>query len=124
MFNWLKPKKQETPPPAPPPEPEPPAVQEITAKQLKELLAAPEPPLVLDVREAYELPDGIVPGSVHIPMRFIPTRLAELPRDRPIVAYCAAGVRSYHVAEFLLAQGYGDVKSLAGGLMAWQAPDH
>jgi rhodanese-related sulfurtransferase len=116
MFDWLKPKKPESPP-----EPEPPKVQEITAKQLRELLASPEPPLVLDVREAYELADGIVPGSVHIPMRFIPTRLAELPRDQPIVAYCAAGVRSYHVAGFLLAQGYGDVKSLAGGIMDWQA---
>jgi rhodanese-related sulfurtransferase len=54
-------------------------------------------------------------------MRFIPARLSELPRDRPIVAYCAAGVRSLYVAEFLLAQGYGDVKSLAGGMIAWQA---
>ncbi len=116
MLNWLKPKKTQAP------EPPPTDSLEITAKELKALLESPNPPLVLDVREAYELTaDGLISGSVHIPMRFIPNRLSELPKDRPIVAYCGVGARSYYVAEFLLKQGYGDVKNLRGGIIAWQA---
>ncbi len=128
MFNWMKPKKKEAPiatrsdsnrSPAEPPTP---VVPEISAAELRALLKSPTPPLVLDVREAYELTaDGLIPGSVHIPMRFIPNRLSELPRDRPIVAYCGVGARSYYVAEFLLKQGYGEVKNLRGGIIAWQA---
>ena len=120
MFNWMKPKKKEASPT--PAESSTPLVPEISAAELKTLLKSPTPPLVLDVREAYELTaDGLIPGSAHIPMRFIPNRLAELPKDRPIVAYCTAGARSYHVAEFLLKQGFGDVKNLRGGLIDWQA---
>ena len=120
MFNWMKPKKKEASPP--PTEPPTPVVPEISAAELQALLKSPTPPLVLDVREAYELTaDGLIPGSAHIPMRFIPNRLSELPKYRPIVAYCGVGARSYYVAEFLLKQGYGDVKNLRGGIMAWQA---
>lgn len=117
MFNWMKPKKKEAPA-----EPPPSVVPEISAAELQALLKSSTPPFVLDVREAYELTtDGLIPGSVHIPMRFIPNRLSELPKDRPIVAYCGVGARSYYVAEFLLNQGYGDVKNLRGGIIAWQA---
>lgn len=120
MFNWMKPKKKEAPPS--PPEPPTPVVPEISPAELQALLRSPRPPLVLDVREAYELTaDGLIPGSVHIPMHFIPNRLSELPKDRPIVAYCTVGARSYQVAEFLLEQGYGNVKNLRGGIIAWQA---
>ncbi len=123
MFDWLKPKKKETS--APPPtseatEPSSSGVVEISAIELRKLLASPAPPLVLDIREPYELEaDGLIPDSAHIPMRFIPTRLADLPKDRSLVVYCAVGSRSYYVAEFLLAQGYRDVKNLTGGIVAW-----
>ena len=124
MFDWMKPKKKAAPVPPPPTSEaaEPPSlgVVEISAKELRKLLESPAPPLVLDVREPYELEaDGLIPDSVHIPMRFIPTRLADLPKDRPVVVYCAAGVRSEQVAEFLLQKGYSDVKNLTGGIMAW-----
>ncbi len=117
MFNWMKPKKTQAPEP-----PLPPVVPEISAADLQALLKSPSPPLVLDVREAYELTaDGLIPGSVHISMRFIPNRLSELPKDRLIVAYCTVGARSYQVAEFLLERGYGEVKNLRGGIIAWRA---
>ncbi|MBI3241130.1 MAG: rhodanese-like domain-containing protein [Chloroflexi bacterium] len=122
MFDWLKPKKQETPTTPPTNETAEPTVVEISALELRKLIESPAPPLVLDVREPYELEaDGLIPDSVHIPMRFVPNRLADLPKDRPIVVYCAAGARSYNVAEFLLSQGYADVKNLRGGIIAWQA---
>ncbi len=74
---------------------------------------------LLDVREPEELAIVSLPGSLHIPMREIPARLAELDRNRPIVVMCHTGVRSRHVAGFLLANDFEDVFNLAGGIDAW-----
>jgi rhodanese-related sulfurtransferase len=73
----------------------------------------------LDVREPPELALAAVPDCVAIPMREIPSRLDELDRDRPIVVMCHAGVRSRHVAAFLLANGFEHVFNLDGGIDAW-----
>ncbi len=74
---------------------------------------------LLDVREPEELAIVSLSGSLHIPMREIPARLAELDRNRPIVVMCHTGVRSRHVAGFLLANDFEDVFNLAGGIDAW-----
>ncbi len=108
MLDWLKPKKA----PAS-------AVQEISADELEALLKSSPAPFVVDVREADEVAAGMIPGAVHIPMGAIPQRLAELPHDRQIVTVCASGSRSWQVAKFLLQKGWGNVKSLRGGMGAW-----
>src|SRR5574341_915512 len=94
-------------------------VTEINAQQLTDMLKSPKPPFLLDVRENWEVARGMINGASHIPMNSVPDRLGELPRDREIVVYCAAGVRSYVVAEYLLAQGFEDVMNLDGGIEAW-----
>ncbi|MDH3420592.1 MAG: rhodanese-like domain-containing protein [Gammaproteobacteria bacterium] len=76
---------------------------------------------LLDVREPEELAIASLPGSLHIPMREIPGRLEQLDRDRPIVVMCHTGVRSRHVAGFLLANDFKHVYNLAGGIDAWSA---
>ncbi len=76
---------------------------------------------LLDVREHQELAIASLPGTVHIPMREIPERLAELDHDRPVVVMCHSGVRSRHVAGFLLANDFEQVFNLAGGIDAWSA---
>lgn len=47
-----------------------------------------QPPLVLDLRPTEEYDAGHIPGAVSIPARELEARIGELPRDRPIVAYC------------------------------------
>lgn len=80
-------------------------------------------PLVLDVREPWELgtasvrPDGF--ELLAIPMNEIPARLAEVPQDRPVACLCHHGARSQRVAMFLDQQGYGKVANIAGGIDAW-----
>jgi rhodanese-related sulfurtransferase len=44
--------------------------------------------VLLDVRPAVEFESGHIPGAISIPPEQLPSRLDELPRDRPIVAYC------------------------------------
>jgi len=93
-------------------------VLEITPAQLESMLAEPDPPAVLDVREPWELEICRVDGAQEIPMRSVPQRLQELPRGRTIAVVCHAGARSYMVAQWLLGQGYEAV-SVAGGVNAW-----
>ena len=92
---------------------------QITVTELARRLKAPDAPLLLDVREPWELEAARVAGSVDIPMSEIPKRLAELPKDREIAVMCHAGGRSLRVAGFLDAQGYRSVLNVTGGIHAW-----
>ena len=79
---------------------------------------APEP-LLLDVREPWEVAIAALPGSLNIPMGEIPARLDELDGGRPVICICHHGVRSMHVARFLAMQGLDPIFNLAGGMDAW-----
>lgn len=75
--------------------------------------------VLLDVREHDELAIAAVEGAVHIPMREVPGRLAELDAGKPVVVMCHSGGRSRRVAEFLKGNGFPDVFNLNGGIDAW-----
>jgi sulfur-carrier protein adenylyltransferase/sulfurtransferase len=76
----------------------------------------------LDVREQDEHEQGTIPGAVFIPRGHleaqVENRLAD--KDRPVVVYCAGGVRSAFAAETLQQLGYTDVVSMAGGFGRWK----
>lgn len=74
--------------------------------------------LLLDVREPGEYRSGVAEGALLLPMDAVPHHLADLPRDRPITVYCAAGARSAGVAHWLREQGIAEAWSLAGGIGA------
>jgi|SRR6056297_1403045 len=78
-------------------------------------------PLLLDVREEWELAIAAVEGATHMPMDEVPDRLGELARDRDIVVLCRSGVRSAHVARYLEQRGFDRVWNLAGGILEWSA---
>lgn len=70
---------------------------------------------IVDVRTPEEYRDGGYPGAVNIPLQVLGARLGEIPKDRPVVLYCASGGRSGLAARQLKAAGYADVIN-AGGL--------
>ena len=76
--------------------------------------------VVLDVREAAELPEGRIAGSTHIPLGQLSARAFELDRARPVITVCRSGGRSSQAAQFLAGQGY-DVANLDGGMTRWIA---
>ena len=78
-----------------------------------------ENPLVIDVREAWELQLASIPGVVHLPMNEVPARLGELSGDAETVVMCHAGGRSMRVAQYLANQGFTNVANLTGGIAAW-----
>lgn len=96
-------------------------MQQLSVTQLKAWLddAAREKPVLLDVREPWEYEVARLPGSLHVPMRAIPARAAELDPGAETVVICHHGARSMQVAMFLERMGFGRVYNLAGGVDAW-----
>lgn len=74
--------------------------------------------ILVDVREPGELASGVAVGALLLPMDALPHHLHELPRDRALTIYCAAGARSAGVAHWLREQGWSGAVSLAGGIGA------
>lgn len=92
---------------------------EIESFEVAAWLDIGQRPFFVDIRELHELRQGHVEGAFLLPMNQVPERLADLPKGRPLVVYCAAGARSFGVAHYLREQGYTDAWSLVGGLGSW-----
>jgi phage shock protein E len=70
----------------------------------------------IDVRSPSEYRSGHYTSAENIPLQELPDRLAEIgDKNRPIVIYCASGMRSAKAAKILTAAGFTDVTN-AGGL--------
>lgn len=93
----------------------------ITAEELRDALAGPTPPVLLDVREPWEAEIVAIPGSVLIPMGTIPEVVTQLDSDADTVVYCHHGVRSAQVLQFLVANGFTHARHLTGGVDAYAA---
>jgi rhodanese-related sulfurtransferase len=92
----------------------------MTVTELRSALDAGRDLVVLDVREPEELALAALPGVVHIPMRELPLRVAELPRDRDLAVLCHHGVRSAHVVQWLRQMlGFQRAQNVEGGIDAW-----
>ena len=98
-----------------------PAIEEIRPRELATRLGSDDQPIVLDVREAWELTIARIDPVLHIPMADVPDRLEELDRGRDIVVLCHHGRRSRQVVAFLKQIGFPRVLNLAGGIDAWSA---
>lgn len=77
------------------------------------------PHLLVDVRTEAEFASGRVPGATNVPLNDLPTRLDELPTDRPLMIVCGHGMRSIMAAEFLAGQGFSQLYNLVEGTAYW-----
>ena len=100
-------------------------IDQVRPSQLSDWLAqhASDQPVVLDVREPWELQTAPVPTEgftlVVIPMQQVPARLDELDPSRPLACLCHHGMRSMQVAAFLHKRGFERLANIAGGIHAW-----
>ncbi len=78
--------------------------------------------MLLDVREAAEYAREHLPGARHIPLSQLTDRAGEIDHAARIVTYCGAGRRSRSAASILIGQGFPEVRSLEGGIAAWNGP--
>ncbi len=97
------------------------AIPELSATDLSRLLAADDPPYLLDVREPWEWAVSNLSdfGARLIPLGELDERSGEVPRDADVVVYCRSGQRSLTAARRLAAGGVGSVSNLSGGILAW-----
>ena len=70
---------------------------------------------IIDVRTPQEFAGSSYPKARNMPLDTLPSRMADLPKDKPIVLYCASGARSAHAARILKRAGFTDVTN-AGSL--------
>ena len=97
-------------------------LEPVTREELARRLENGDPVLVLDVRPAAEHAAGHLPGAVSIPVEELHRRMAELPRDREIVAYCRGPYCAFahEAVELLRDEGFA-ARRLEDGLPEWQA---
>lgn len=96
---------------------------EIMPKQVKALRDAGVDFLLIDCREPDETVRSRIAGSVLVPITnveaYVP--LLQLDKNRPMVVYCTAGMRSYSMTDTLRAKGFTAVWSMSGGIRRWIA---
>ena len=87
--------------------------------------------ILIDVREPAEFDTGHIPGSINIPRGVLEFQVDAHPavanvsdpalshKDQPIVVVCRTGGRAAMSAVNLQRLGFGNVRSIAGGVIAW-----
>jgi len=105
-----------------------PAVQMITAEELKAKLEGNQPVTIIDVRssEGYAASPTTIKGAIHFKTRKLKYRLnyaplKDVPKSREIVTYCACpkDQSSIAAAQILQAGGFKRVRVLQGGWNEW-----
>jgi len=99
-------------------------IELIDPDELAGRMERPEPPLILDVRNAAEHAGEHIPGSLHIPYGDLAGRFDELPRDRQIATICRGGKRSGLAASILQREGFAEVVHVGQGVGSWRAGGH
>lgn len=96
------------------------SLQAVSAAELRKRLENGS--IVLDVRPSVEYAAGHIPGARSIPVEELATRLEELPRDQPVIAYCRGPycVFADEAVALLRSHGY-DAYRLEEGLPDWRA---
>jgi adenylyltransferase/sulfurtransferase len=91
----------------------------ITAGELARMTTNGDNFYLVDIREPAEWEIVRIPGATLIPKGDLPSKLAELPQDKPVVLYCKTGVRSAEALVLLKNAGFTDAKHVQGGVSAW-----
>ena len=94
---------------------------EITPRQVKQLIDKHEPFVFIDCRLPNEYDITHIDGAKLIPVQHLAARFAELKphANEKVVVHCRSGARSMQFTKILKAQGFKDVKSMAGGILLW-----
>ena len=103
-------------------QPPAPTHQNIGPAQAKELLDGAEPPLVLDIRTAFEVNAGRIDRSTHIDYygKTFKEEVGKLDRDKPLIVHCRSGGRSTESLGIFQELGFKNVYHLDGGILAWE----
>lgn len=79
--------------------------------------------IIFDVRKKSEFDAEHVVGAINVPLNQINQHLAEFPKDKAFVIYCAGGYRSMVAASILKQRGWNDFVDVIGGFGAISKQD-
>ncbi len=96
-------------------------IERLSPQFVAEVLALNQPPLAVDVRAPREREQKHIGGSLSIPLNHLVQNMEALPKNRPLLVYCAGGYRSSIAASLLKASGFDSVCEIAGGIAAWES---
>ncbi len=96
-------------------------VQKATPQQFANEMKE-HPGTLLDVRTDAEIAKGLISGAHYADFyaKDFKEKIKDLPKDKPVYVYCAAGGRSASAAKILAEEGFEQVIDLAGGFTAWK----
>lgn len=95
-------------------------LEEISAKELNELIQSNPELQIIDVREPYEVEIAKIPNTKLIPLGEVVNRAKEIDSSRTTVVHCKGGVRSAKAIKALQENGFaGRLINLKGGITAW-----
>ncbi len=101
-------------------------IKECTVSQVEEFLNSDT--ILIDIREPDEYSRGHIPGAIHVPRGMLEFQIVKTlehigvaadPADEDMVLYCGTGGRSALAAKSLDDMGFRNVRSMDGGIIAW-----
>ena len=87
----------------------------------RELQAEKDNVMLIDTRTPEEFSFGTIAGAVNIPLDELRNHLSDIPKDKPVVVFCAVGLRGYLALRILAGHGYKNVRNLTGGYKTYSA---
>jgi len=97
-------------------------IKEVSVQEVRDKLNPDNGFTLLDVREGDEWEQGHLDKAIFLPRGFLEVKADKILTDKnkPIVIYCAGGVRSAFAAKTLQELGYTNVSSMRGGFTEWK----
>jgi len=97
-------------------------MQDITVEELKAKIDGGENPIIIDVREPHEYDEFNIGGKL-VPLGEIPGHIDDWDEwmEKEIIIHCRSGARSAAAKDFMLQNGFKNVRNLLGGMLDWQS---
>jgi len=93
--------------------------EQVTPAEVQAMRERGDDFAILDTRSPDEYEQGRIPGATLVPLGALRTRVAEIPREKPVVALCKTSLRAYEASRCLQGRGFTNIKVMSGGMMAW-----
>lgn len=95
-----------------------PTTNEISVRELKDMMNRNVMFQLIDVREHFEYSIVNIGGEL-IPLGTLPEKVERIARDRPVIVHCKYGARSAQAVQWLKEKGFTNVRNLKGGILAF-----
>ena len=93
-------------------------VRRVSPLQLPQLTR--EPTVLLDISEPGDYKKGHIPNAINVPFKKLgEDKNLEKHKDKNVVVVCRTGNRSSSAARYLVKNGFENVYTLSGGMVAW-----